>query len=249
MKTLRNATQTEENAFQAAVAAGDKRAAKAADQRRKEYDKQLRTLLDFKEGLGQFCRTYAYVAQLIDFGDPELENFAAFAKLLSKRLDGVPPDDVDLAGLVLTGWGIQPKTVEPSPDDEVEDPILHPTGPGGGALPPQPAFLREIISRLNALFGETTPIVDQASFVNQIASIARENNTVMAQVENNSREDALRGTLPGAVADAVVRALTSHQALATLVLKQDRQSMSALTDLIYDLLKEKQKIDVGDLDA
>jgi type I restriction enzyme R subunit len=32
------------------------------------------------------CRTYSYIAQLIDFGDPELENFAAFAKLLQKRL-------------------------------------------------------------------------------------------------------------------------------------------------------------------
>lgn len=249
LKMLRNASQTEEAAYEAALVSKNKRAAKAADSRRKEYDKQLQTLTDFKEGLGQFCRTYAYVAQLIDFGDPELENFAAFAKLLSKRLDGVPPDNVDLAGLVLTGWGIQQKAVEPTPDEEAPEPILHPKGPGGGGQAPQPAFLREIINRLNTLFGETSPIVDQASFVNQIATIARENNTVMAQVEHNSREDALRGTLPGAVADAVVRALTSHQALATLVLKQDQQSMTALTDLIYDLLKEKQNIDLEDLHA
>ena len=249
VKMLRNASQTEESAFEAAIARNDKRAAKAADQRRKEYDQQIKTLMDFKDGLGKFCRTYAYVAQLIDFGDPELENFAAFARLLSKRLDGVTPDNIDLAGLVLTGWGIQQQPVVINPENEGEDAILHPTGPGGGGLAPQPAFLREIISRLNALFGETTPIVDQASFVNQIASIARENNTVMAQVENNSREDALRGTLPGAVADAVVRALTSHQALASLVLKQDRQSMGALTDLIYDLLKEQQNIDVESLNA
>jgi len=245
----RHAAEMEEAAYEAARVAGNKAFAKSADQRRKECDKHLQTLKDFKDGLGRFCRTYSYVAQLIDFGDPELENYAAFAKLLFKRLDGVPPDNIDLSGLVLTGWGIQPKTVEPAPVDTPGPPILHPVGAGGGGLAPTPAFLREIINRLNTLFGEATPVGDQAAFVNQIATITRENNTVMAQVEYNSREDALRGRLPGAVAEAVVRALSSHQRLATLVLKQDEQLMDGLTDLIYDLLKEQQNIDVEALNA
>jgi type I restriction enzyme R subunit len=71
---------------------------------------------------------------------------------------------------------------------------------------------------------------------------------VVAQVDNNSREQALRGNLPGAVQQGVVRALTSHQKLATLVLKSDRQAMAALTDLIYDLLSEKRVIDLGGFD-
>ena len=54
----------------------------------------------------------------------------------------------------------------------------------------------------------------------------------MAQVENNTREQALKGNLPGAVEQGVVRALSSHQKLATLVLKSDRQAMSALTDVV-----------------
>jgi hypothetical protein len=69
-------------------------------------------------GLGRFCRTYAYVAQLIDFGDPELENFAAFAKLLQKRLSGETPENVDLKGLVLTGFDIKSKEDRPEDDDE-----------------------------------------------------------------------------------------------------------------------------------
>ncbi|SQC43162.1 putative type III restriction enzyme, res subunit [Klebsiella pneumoniae] len=43
---------------------------------------KIKALIGFKSDLGRFCRTYSYIAQLIDFGDPELENFAAFAKLL-----------------------------------------------------------------------------------------------------------------------------------------------------------------------
>jgi type I restriction enzyme R subunit len=83
--------------------------------------------------------------------------------------------------------------------------------------------------------------------VNQIVSIARENDVVMAQVESNTRDQALKGNLPGAVQQGVVRALTSHQKLATLVLKSDRQAMAALTDVIYELIRNQKNIDLDDL--
>ncbi|MGD9687843.1 MAG: hypothetical protein AB7U43_12825, partial [Desulfobacter sp.] len=87
------------------------------------------------------------------------------------------------------------------------------------------------------------------TFINHITSITRENDIVMAQVENNSRDQAMKGNLPGAVQQAVVRALTSHQKLATLVLKSDQQAMSALTDVIYDLIREHRSIDVDDINV
>lgn len=109
--------------------------------------------------------------------------------------------------------------------------------------------LFEVIDRLNRLFGDVTPLKDQATFVNHIVAIARENDVVMAQVENNSREQALKGNLPGAVQQGVVRALTSHQKLATLVLKSDRQAMGALTDMIYELIRDQRNIDLDGLSA
>ena len=45
----------------------------------------------------------------------------------------------------------------------------------------------------------------------------------------------------------MIRALTSHQELATLVLKSDHQAMSALTDVIYELIREHRDIDLDDL--
>jgi type I restriction enzyme R subunit len=39
-----------------------------------------------------------------------------------------------------------------------------------------------------------------------------------------------------------VRALTSHQKLATQVLKSDRQGMTTLTDVIYQLLRENEDL-------
>jgi type I restriction enzyme M protein len=70
-------------------------------------------------------------------------------------------------------------------------------------------------------------------------------DVVMAQVESNTREQAMKGNLPGAVQQAVVRALSSHQKLATQVLKSDRQGMTALVDMVYDLLREGKDIDLG----
>ena len=62
-------------------------------------------------------------------------------------------------------------------------------------------------------------------------------------------DQALKGNLPGAVQQGVVRALTSHQKLATLVLKSDRQAMAGLTDVIYELIRDQKNIDLGDLNV
>lgn len=247
LKMLRDAIATWESAYEKARIGKDQAGMKSADHQRKDTAEQVAALMGFKSGLARFCRTYAYIAQLIDFGDPELENFAAFAKLLAKRLNGVPADNVDLKGLVLSGFDIKARTERAESDEK--KPGLKPVGPGGRGKADEPDYLKEIIERLNHLFGNATPLRDQATFVNHITSIAEESDVVMAQVENNTREQALKGNLPGAVQQGVVRALSSHQKLATQVLKADRQAMAALTDLIYELIRDKRKIDLDDLDA
>jgi hypothetical protein len=63
--------------------------------------------------------------------------------------------------------------------------ILKPVGPGGGGQAPLPVYLRQVIARLNSIFGEATPLTDKVAFVNHIADIAREDANTMAQVENN----------------------------------------------------------------
>lgn len=67
----------------------------------------------------------------------------------------------------------------------------------------------------------------------------------MAQVERNDKTGAMKGHLPGAVETAVARAMSSHAALATLLLKSDRQSLELLTPVIYDLLKQGGRIELG----
>jgi type I restriction enzyme R subunit len=88
---------------------------------------------------------------------------------------------------------------------------------------------------------------DQAAFANQVAVIASENDVVMAQVENNTREQAMHGDLPDAVQQAVVRAFGSHQGLAKLLLQDDQQSLNGFTDLVYELIKAGKRVEVGNV--
>jgi type I restriction enzyme R subunit len=106
-------------------------------------------------------------------------------------------------------------------------------------------YLREIIARLNAITGETTPLPDRVAFVNHIANISREDPHTMAQVANNPRDVALNGNIRGTVQAAIVRAMQSHQVLAEHVLSQDRQAMEPLVGLIYELLKSGRNIDLS----
>ncbi|PXW57734.1 DEAD/DEAH box helicase family protein [Methylobacterium sp. B4] len=252
LKGYRAEVRAAEIDYQKAKDAGNDDGMKAADHRRTWVDGSIRVLADFKSSLSRFARTYGYIAQLIELNDPELENFAAFTKLLTMRLDGVAPEAVDLKGLTLTGFDIKARTPMPhrgSVDDEQPEDIVLKPATGGGASAPagKPVYLQEIIQRLNSLFGEAAPLRDQAHFVNQIAAIAQENKVVMAQVHQSEKELAMKGNLPGAVQGAVVRAMTSNSSLATLLLKNDHQAMGILTNIIYDILKSGEKLDLDGL--
>ena len=245
--SLRNTIAEWEKAFQKAKAAGNEDGAARADHEREIYEMEFKGLLDFKNGLGRFVRTYGYIAQLADLGDADLEAFAAFAKLLQKRLKGVPSEHVDLKGLVLSGYSIKRQDEEGKPDDKAV-PVLKPIGAGGEGKEPDPKqYLHEIIERLNHLFGEATPIQDRAAFVSHVTKIAREDAVTVAQIENNTREQAMKGNLRSTVEKGVVRAMRSHQELATQVLKSDKQGMDALVDLVYDLIRLKNIAELENL--
>lgn len=246
----RAAIQAAEAGFEVAKAQGNEAGMKQADATRSAHAEALKQLLDFKSGLTRFGSLYTYIAQTIDLGDAALETFASFARLLAKRLHGVPPEQVDLSALVLTGFDIKPQDLPGSNEPPKEDAvILKPVGPGGGGEAQLPVYLRQVIARLNSIFGEATPLTDKVAFVNHVADIVREDPNTMAQVENNPRDVAMNGNIKGSVQSAVVRALQSHGDLATHVMKNDKQAMEPLIGLIYELVKAGNNINRADLGA
>jgi type I restriction enzyme R subunit len=247
IKMTRVAVQEAEAAFEVAKTQVSEPGMKAADARRNEAAEILQQLLDFKSGLARFGTLYTYIAQTIDFGDASLEAFAAFARLLFKRLDGVPPDQVDVSALLLIGFDIKPQDQPERGQTDEGALILKPVGPGGGGQAAMPVYLRQLIARLNSIFGEATPLTDKVAFVNHIADIAREDANMMAQVESNPRDVAMSGNIKGTVQAAVVRAMQSHSDLAEHVMTNDQQAMAPLVALVYEMIKAGNNIDTSEV--
>ena len=248
LRATRAAITSAENDYEKAKAQGNEAGMKLADATRTSHAENLQQLLDFKSGLTRFGSLYTYIAQTIDLGDAGLEGFASFARLLAKRLNGVPPEQVDVAALVLTGFDIKPEDMPGSDEPPKEDAvILKPVGPGGGGQAQLPVYLRQVIARLNSIFGEATPLTDKVALVNHLADIVREDANTVAQIKNNPRDVAMNGNIKGTVQSALVRALGSHTDLVTHVLKNDKQAMAPLVGLLYELVKAEQNIDRGEL--
>ncbi len=62
--------------------------------------------MTFRKKLFKYCSAYTFLSQALDYGDPDLEVFYSFAKLLGHKIAGTSLDDVDVRGLVLRDFRI-----------------------------------------------------------------------------------------------------------------------------------------------
>jgi len=104
-------------------------------------------------------------------------------------------------------------------------------------------FLSDLIEKLNELFGEGITDDDKVMFAVHISEKLRKNQTVMAQVENNTRDQALKADLPEAATEAIVEALGSHKTIAERLLS-DASSQSIFYGLLYDILKNVDPLQI-----
>jgi len=70
-----------------------------------------------------------------------------------------------------------------------------------------------------------------------ISEKLRGNQTVMAQVRNNPKEQAMRADLPGAATKAIVEAMSSHSVLSKRLLS-DETTRDVFLSVIYEILKK-----------
>jgi type I restriction enzyme R subunit len=247
LKLLTDAIDRWDQAWQAAEVEGDKSGMEAAEVQRAEFAKQRDALMIFSETLSKFVRTYEYVAQLVDFGDPPLEAFASYARLLRKRLKGISSEQVDLAGLTLTHYRVSKNGTLVGVGPEGEAPPLAPTTDNGlrDARDREKKYLAELIKRLNEAFGKDISDKDKVALAIHVSEKLRDNAVVMAQVQNNPREQAMRANLPQAAIQAVVGAMTTHQTMATKLLS-DEATRDVFLAVVYELLKKDGAKDLLD---
>lgn len=196
----------------------------------------------------KYCSAYTYISQIVDLGEPDLEIFYGFAKLLLKRLDGTPLEDIDISSLVLSDYRISELTHVPSDQDDPA--VLRPMSGGAGTSKKKRTTLKEVIAKLNEAFGENVSPVDGARTVNAIVDSVSADDVSRIQIRNstNSREAIIAdGRLENIIKVAALSLKNNELGqLATQIL-DDPQAIKPIAEMIYDLVNKKKHLDVEEI--
>lgn len=187
----------------------------------------MAALVLFKNDMGAFNRLYAFLSQIFDYGNTDIEKRFLFYKRLIPLLDfGRERDTVDLSKVVLTHHTLRNLGRQALNLNHGEAPKLPPMdGAGSGSVQDkQKALLEEIIRKVNGLFeGELTDD-DQLVYVNGVLKgKLLENDILVQQAVNNSKEQfANSPDLSQALLNAIMDALEAHTSMSTQALGSER---------------------------
>lgn len=199
----------------------------------------LNVLESFRKTLNKTVSTYNYLAQLVDFKNPDLEVFVAFCSLLSKYLKRAPKEEIDLSGVLLTNYTIRPILDEASREEKSEASLLKPisntmNAPGSE----MPEHLKAILEKISNFAGDIIGGEDAIRYCFSITEKMQKNDQVMVQVLNNDSESARKGLLEPAVHGAVIDLFDQYKKLTQAVML-DNQKKDELVDIVLSLLKSK----------
>ncbi|SFQ57775.1 type I restriction enzyme, R subunit [Variovorax sp. OK605] len=188
---------------------------------------QLDALLLFKNDMGTYLRLYAFLSQIFDYGNTDIEKRFLFYKRLIPLLDfGRERDTVDLSKVTLTHHTLKTRGKHPmglNADGTYKLPPMDAMGTGS-VQEKQAVYLVEIIEKVNGLFeGELTDD-DQLVYVNGVLKgKLLENETLVQQAGSNSKEQfANSPDLRKALMDAIIDAFEAHQTMSSQALGSER---------------------------
>ena len=204
----------------AALASGDD---KAAGSNKDVLD----ALALFKNDMGTYVRLYAFLAQVFDYGNTDIEKRFIFYKRLIPLLEfGRERDTVDLSKVVLTHHTLHSAGRQPlnlNGDGSYKLPPMDAVG-SGSVQEKQQAYLTEIIEKVNGLFEGQLSDDDQLVYVNGVLKgKLLENETLVQQAGSNSKERfANSPDLKNALMRAIMEALDAHTTMSTQALGSAR---------------------------
>jgi type I restriction enzyme R subunit len=195
---------------------------------------------------------YAFLSQVFDYGNTDIEKRFIFYKRLIPLLEfGRERDTVDLSKVVLTHHTLRSAGRQPI--------NLKDDGKGGYKLPPmdavgsgavqdkQQALLAEIIQKVNGLFEGQLTDGDQLQYVNGVKEKLLEYETLVQQSGSNSKEQFTNSPdLKAALMHAIMDALDAHSTMSTQALGSERVR-DGLKDILlgpaqlYEALRAKSE--------
>jgi len=101
----------------------------------------------------------------------------------------------------------------------------------------QEEFLSQIIERLNEVFaGDGLSEDDMLNYARTIKNKVQENQRVITQIANNTREQALLGDFPQAVQEAILDSNEAQQKQMMKLLSMD-DKFGQFMNTIYDMMQ------------
>lgn len=196
----------------------------------------------FKKDLGSFVRFYEFMSQIVDYDDKELEKLSLYARHLRPLLheQRLQEDDVDLSNVEMSHYRLSKihaqhlKLQEDSPDYK-----LKPGKEVGTAKPKdkKEEFMSRILARLNELFiTDNLSDKDMVNYAFTVRDKLSENQSVMMQIANNTREQAMLGDFPKAIDDAVMDSSEAQQEMMMQYLSNPELARG-FARVVFDMLK------------
>lgn len=209
-------------------------------------------LLLFKRDLGTFLRVYAFLSQIFDYGNTDIEKRAIFYKRLIPLLEfGREREGVDLSKVVLTHHKLHEQGQQDLSLNYGQSEKLKPlTDPGTGQVQEkQKVYLSEIIQKVNELFEGDLTDNDKLVYVNNVLKEKLlESDLLAQQAANNSKEQfANSPDLANEILNAVMDALEAHQVMSKQALDSEKVRVG-LKDILlgpaqlYEALKERTSV-------
>lgn len=209
-----------------------------------EAKKALDTLGIFKADLVSLTRQYEFMSQIVDYDSTDLELLSLYARHLAPLLrEDAPKDDpIDLTSVGLSHYRLskikQQDLLLVKEGAEGLSPASD-VGTGKGKSK-QEEWLSQIIARLNETF--VTDGLSEQDLINYAYTVrdkVRENERVMHQIENNSREQALLGDFAEALDSAVMDSSEAHQNQMTQYLNSPELQVR-FQQVIFDMLSASE---------
>ena len=249
LKANQTAYTTWRGVYDKAAETGDERIKKQAQARLDDINEEINRLLNFRKKLKRYCSAYDYITQIVDLGEPDLEVFYGFAKLLSHRIEGTALDEIDISSLVLSDYRINELDfVNPGGDSEGQK--LKPMRAGGNGKASKKESLVEIIRRINEVWGSDVSAVTGARTINAIADYVAADEVSRIQIRNstNSKEAIIAdGRLESIIKLAAVALKNNDFEVLAEKIISDPQAWKPLADVIFDMVDKNKRIDMPEL--
>lgn len=216
---------------------------------------EMDSLLLFRNDLSAFVRLYAFLSQVFDYGNTDVEKRHIFYRRLIPLLKfGRERDEIDTSQITLTHHRLSNKGEKVLVLRGFQDIPLAPyTAVGSGTVQDkEKALLAEIIEKVNDLFQGDVSDEDKLIYVNNVLKgKLLQSETLSQQAANNTKEQfANSPDLAQAILNAVIDAFDAHssmskQALDSETIREGLKEVLLGPAQLYEVLRSKDKPDIA----